>query len=316
MATSSKVSPKLQDYLTQVNEAGKKANAQGIEATPETARAALASLNQFNEPQPKISEVKDTEYSYDNEGEEILVPLRIYNPNPAKKLDTIIFVHGGGHMCGDLDIYDNQVRKLAEATEMLTVSVFYRRSPEYKYPAGVEDTYAVFKDINEIVSDYKTTGNFYAVGDSGGGATIASVGQRAIKDDFTKISKQALIYPSLDYTLSQPSVETYAEGYFLDKDRTQWYFDNYFQEGADRKQASPVFGPFSATMPETLVISAGCDILQDEGKEYVNQINEAGGKAKYILMSGMIHAYLFFETMVSEECTQTYKYIAEFLKSE
>ncbi|MFT4245026.1 MAG: alpha/beta hydrolase [Micrococcaceae bacterium] len=313
MTTSSKVSPKLQGYLSQVNEAGKKAKEQGIEATPETARAALASLNQFNEPQPKISEVKDAKYRYKNDGEDISVPLRIYNPNPDEKLDTIIFVHGGGHMCGDLDVYDNQVRKLAEATGMIIISVFYRRSPENKYPAGVEDTYAVFKGIDEIVADYKTTGNFYAVGDSGGGATIASVGQRAIEDDFTKISKQALIYPSLDYTLSQPSVETYAEGYFLDKGRTQWYFDNYFPEGVDRKQASPVFGPYSATMPETLVISAGCDILQDEGKEYVAQINEAGGRAKYILMPGMIHAYLFFETMVSEECAQTYEYIADFL---
>ncbi|XLM22300.1 alpha/beta hydrolase, partial [Chromobacterium piscinae] len=56
-----------------------------------------------------------------------------------------------------------------------------------------------------------------------------------------EIARQVLIYPCVDYTLPQPSVKENGEGYFLTRARTAWYFDQYFQHGEDRRQASPLY---------------------------------------------------------------------------
>lgn len=65
-----------------------------------------------------------------------------------------------------------------------------------------------------------------------------------------RIKRQFLIYPSLDYTLSLPSVEENAVGFLLEKDKVIWYFENYFQHGENRKEASPLFWEFTSRLPE------------------------------------------------------------------
>src|SRR3546814_4720413 len=88
-------------------------------------------------------------------------------------------------------------------------------------------------------------------------------------------SSDLLIYPSLDYTLSQPSIISNGRGYLLEADRIRWYFDHYFQNGENRQKASPLFMPASALLPDTLIITAGLCPLRDEGVLYAGKIGRA-----------------------------------------
>ncbi|SNU01391.1 Acetyl esterase/lipase [Ruaniaceae bacterium KH17] len=301
--------PAFQAYLDELNPLVEQAVAAGFQPTPESARAALAGLNEFAAPAVQIARVTDRVL----EG----VPVRVYEPTPGAATDLVYFIHGGGHMAGDLDVYDFQCRRVAAATQMVVVSVDYARAPEAPYPQGLEECYRVLQALSAGVDGVATTGVIHAVADSGGGAKLTSIAQRVARGEWTSpISRQVLLYPSLDYTMSGESMHTFATGHFLSAERVGWYFDNYFPEGTDRLYASPMAGPFNDSMPQTLVIAAEYDPLFSEAVTYVDRAVASGAQVTLQVAGGMIHAYAFFETKIPEEIEALYVDIAAFLTSE
>lgn len=326
--------PAFQAYLDELNPLVAQAVANGVVPTPESARAALAGLNAFALPSLAVERVFDAvvaegkgapgvpvpaevpDGAASPGGDLAGVPVRVYVPRPGEASDVVFFVHGGGHMAGDLDVYDFSARRTAVATGMVVVSVDYRRSPETPYPGGLTDTYRALHHLADALVEVATTGVVHAVADSGGGAKVASIAQRVARGEWTSpIQRQVLLYPSLDYTMAGQSMRDFGVGYFLSAERVAWYFDHYFPAGTDRVAASPGFGPFTASMPETLVIAAEYDPLLTEAEEYVARMQEAGAPGHLLVAPGMIHAYAFFENKVPAEIERTYAVIAEFLRS-
>ncbi|MDQ7992642.1 MAG: alpha/beta hydrolase [Propionicimonas sp.] len=300
--------PAFRAYLDDLNPLVEKAVREGFAPTPQSARAALAGLNSFALPAAEVAEVHDRTAAG--------VPVRVYVPRPGTASDTILFVHGGGHMAGDLDVYDFSARRTAAATGMVVVSVDYRRSPEAPYPAGLTDVYAVLGQLGDATEGIAVTGGVHAVADSGGGAKVASIAKRVAAGEWTSaIERQVLLYPSLDYTMSGASLREFATGYFLSAERVGWYFDNYFPEGTDRAGASPLLGPYSPDMPHTLVIAAEYDPLVSEAREYVARMRAAGAGAELLVAPGLIHAFAFFESEIPEEIARLYDVIAGFLQT-
>ncbi|WP_313278401.1 alpha/beta hydrolase [Timonella senegalensis] len=299
--------PYFRSYLDALNPLVAESVRRGFVATPDSAREALAGLNQFAQPAVPIARVFDTVIA--------AVPVRVYVPHPEAAADIVLFVHGGGHMAGDLDVYDYSARRTSHATGMVVVSVDYRRSPEAPYPAGLEDTYAVLTQLRDGLEGVETTGTIHAVADSGGGAKLASIAQRVAAGTWeSPIERQVLLYPSLDYTLSGQSIKDFSTGYFLSEERIGWYFDHYFAHNEDRAQASPLFGPFNEKMPESLIIAAEFDPLVSEAREYVKAMQQAGSRAHLLTALGMIHAFAFFETEIPQEIETLYSTVGAFLK--
>lgn len=302
--------PAFRAYLDELNPLIEQAARSGVRATPESARAALKDLTRFALPPVEIAHVFDSAAVTGDRS----IPVRVYVPRPDVPSDTVLFVHGGGHMAGDVDVYDWSARRTAAATGMVVVSVDYRRSPEARYPAGLTDVIEVLERIEDVVGEALVTGTVHAMADSGGAAKVASIAQRHADEGVpSPISRQVLLYPSLDYTMSGESYREYGTGYFLSAERVAWYFDHYFPDGADRAAASPLSGPFSPTMPRTLVIAAECDPLRSEAEEYVARMTAARADARLLVATGMIHAFAFFETLIPEEISRLYSIIGDFL---
>lgn len=299
--------PAFRAYLDELNPLVEQAVADGFQPSPESARAALAALNQYAAPAVEIAEVSDREIAG--------VRVRVYVPAPGVASDVVYFIHGGGHMAGDLDVYDFQARRLAAAARMIVVSVDYARSPEAPYPQGLEETYRVLQALPTALPDLTTTGRIHGFADSGGGAKLSSIAQRVARGEWTSpIERQVLLYPSVDYTLSGASMETFGTGYFLSAERVGWYFDHYLPDGADRIAASPMFGPFNEEMPETLVIAAEFDPLVSEAQTYAANAREAGAPVKLVVAPGLLHAFAFFETLIPEEIERLFSISAAFLR--
>lgn len=314
--------PAFAQYLDDLNPLVEQAARDGVQATPEAARAALAGLNAFAAAAAPVARVFDRTVGARGEdtdperaeAESPGVPVRVYVPRPGLASDVVLFVHGGGHMAGDLDVYDNSARRLAAATGMVIVSVDYRRSPETRFPGGLEDTYRVLQHLEAATEGEAVTGQVHGFADSGGAAKLASIAMRVAGGSWrSPIDRQVLLYPSLDYTLSGASIHEFGNGFFLSAERVRWYFDHYFSEGADRQAASPLFGAMTADMPETLVIVAEYDPLRSEAESYVERMTEAGARAHLLVAPGMIHAFAFFETKVPEEVARLYGISGQFL---
>jgi acetyl esterase/lipase len=231
-------------------------------------------------------------------------------------------------MCGSVDLYDPISRKLALATHAIVICADYRLAPEHPYPAGLDDCQQVLERYQSLLTGMKYSDELYIAGDSAGGAICTSLVMNnsinEVTSDLVRIDKQILVYPSVDYTMVSASIDENGQGFLLEKDKVQWYFEQYFQIGrldqdevaqAKAVKASPLLGQFSANMPTTLVITAGCDPLRDEGIAYANSLEEVGVSVEQHSFDGMTHAYMLLNDLVSDECEQTYQLIGQFVKS-
>ncbi len=306
------IKPELADWLQSYNELIDRLESEGFENTPETARAGLARLTET-----LIDDIPDIAFSADlqAEGAGGKIPILVYHPDPGIPLPVLLYLHGGGHMAGSIEVYEPICRKLALATQRLVVSVDYRLAPEYPYPAGLQDAGAVLRQLFEIL---KAGGISFEPrlaigGDSGGGAMTATLVHRLQADPEVDIEKQLLIYPSLDYTMQQRSVAENGRGYLLHADRMRWYFDHYLQAGEDRRTVSPLFMEFTPRLPATLLVTAAYDPLCDEGFAYVKRLRETGVEHRHLHFADQVHAFVNMEKVTGAACREFYRVAGEFL---
>lgn len=244
------------------------------------------------------------------------IPVRIYRPTFTTEPKVVVFIHGGGHLSGSVEVYDPIARHLAMATKNTVVAVDYRRAPENPYPAGLCDAKAAIEHVWSLLESQHIpyTRQLTLIGDSGGGAFSATLAAALSRELPGFIHRLVLIYPSLDYTLNWPSVQENGSGKLLDESKIRWYFQQYFRNGEDRKQASPLYLPLSQNFPSTLVFSGGLDPLRDEGFAFVARLQAEGISVQHVHFPGMTHAYLMLEDKVPQEAQATYQAIGEFVK--
>ena len=309
---SSTLPPELAAWLANINARVAQAKAQGFQQTPQTARQTSAAVTQmFCGKGPELAHVSDVRLA-----ECADIPLRLYDAGTGAGRPLLIYLHGGGHMSGSIEVYDPIVRHLALQTGCCVLSVDYRLAPEHPYPLGLEDCLAVVRALSSGSEPFgsRCGAGLILVGDSGGGALAATIAARAAADTTLAIQGQVLIYPSLDYTMSQPSVQTIGRGgYLLEEDRIAWYFDNYFQHGENRKAASPLFMPVAGLAP-TLIFTGGFCPLRDEGYVYTDLLQQAGVACQHENYPDMIHAWLNLHSLVPEACERTYATMAQWLR--
>lgn len=303
------LSNKLTGFIEQVNQAAAEFKQSGAVLTPEQARINLAKLDGLVSCRPKVSQVINLVLN-SADGD---IPTRIYLPENCEGKNVLIYFHGGGHMCGSVELYDPMCSKLCLATDSIVISVDYRLAPEFPYPAGLNDAHNVVKNYRTLLADINIGNELYIAGDSAGGAICSSL---MMLYPELNVTKQVLIYPSLDYTCSSDSIAENGSGYLLETPRIQWYFDHYFQNNEDRKACSPLFGSLPNSKVSNLVITAGCDPLRDEGLAYVSRLKQAGQKVSHYQFDNMIHAFINIEDLVKEECELLYQTIGKFIKDE
>lgn len=274
--------------------------------TPDLARQALAGLTARYVPAgPDLYRVQDAVFRE--------LPLRLYQP-AAYPERILIFIHGGGHMAGSIEVYDPICRRLADATGCAVLSLDYPLAPENPWPAGIESVAELMVGLPEILRRIGLPEGIAVsmVGDSGGAAMAATLCLQQAPELPGYPDDLVLIYPSLDYRMQSPSVWQFAEGYFLTVERMQWYFEQYLQGKADPLAISPQLMPVPDGFPRTLVISAGYDPLRDEAAAFLHKLTVAGVEAEGVCYQQMLHAFLNLESLVPEACQHLYQLCAHF----
>ena len=260
--------PKIKAFLDQVNILSKNRKLAGYKINQTNVREGFAFMaySYMKESDRSIIAIDDTVLN-----DKYPVPIRIYTPPQAKNLPVMVYIHGGGHTCGSVSVYDNVVRKITRLTQHIIISIDYRLSPEFAYPTALNDCKVVIKNIFSILYEWKISyrnKDISIMGDSAGGALTTSI---IMDQDFTlqnNIKKQVLLYPSVDYTASTESYNKYGNGYLLEADKMKWYFNNYLQNNENKESVSALFAEFYPEMPQTMVVVAEYDPLVDEGVLY------------------------------------------------
>jgi acetyl esterase len=216
------------------------------------------------------------------------VACRIYSP-ARDPVATVIYLHGGGFVVGGLASHDAICAEIAASTGFEVISADYRLSPEHLHPAAFEDTVTVVKAASRFARP------LVLAGDSAGG-NLAAAAAQALRGRDLGIIGQCLIYPGLGGDDGCGSYILHAAAPMLTRDDVLIYAGIRFPDGVAPQRADPTASPLTATdfsgLPPTLVLTAGCDPLADDGRVYVGRITAAKGRALLVEEAGLVHGYL------------------------
>jgi acetyl esterase len=131
-------------------------------------------------------------------------------------------------------------------------------------------------------------------GDSAGGHLAASLTNKLTKESLTLPCSQLLIYPMISPKCNFNSYEDLSSGYFLTASNMRWiwkkFVDNkisYEDPSCDLLKTNSI----STEFPETLIITAGFDVLCDEAEKYAYLLHEKSINIRQLHYPSLIHGF-------------------------
>ncbi|HTC35762.1 MAG TPA: alpha/beta hydrolase [Bryobacteraceae bacterium] len=251
------------------------------------------------------------------------VPVRLYAMEHGGVRPALIYFHGGGWVFGNLDTHDSVCRDLAAESGAVVISVDYRLSPEVKFPAAVNDSYAATLWIAANAERLGIDARRISVGgDSAGGNLATVIAMRCRDAGGPALARQLLIYPATDLSsFDTASYRELAEGYFLTRAAMQWFTGHYLASGDQSRlpEASPLHAPNLSGLPPAFVITAEFDPLRDEGEAYAARLQQAGVPVTVKRYPGMVHGFVSMRGVVSggrQAIQEAAKFVGQYEQAE
>jgi acetyl esterase len=270
-------------------------NARPIEAgTPAEARI------DYNAGFPTVQGVRETVASvvdFQVAGPNGPIPLRIYRGIGVTEKDGpgLLYLHGGGWVIGNLDSHDEICRWFANLAQCTVVCPDYRLAPENKFPAGLTDCAATLAFMAGSAADLGIDPERIAVaGDSAGGNLAAVLALMSRSGEAPRLAAQLLIYPNTDAAQTADSYRRYGEGYGLTASAMKWFRDHYVRTEADIAdwRVSPLRAESVVGAAPAFVLTAGHDILVEEGLAYVERLQQEEVRVVLRHWPGQIHGFV------------------------
>ena len=254
------------------------------------ARALMDGFNTLAGEPPEVASAVDREIP----GPAGPLSIRVYRPLGTSNDDrppVTVYYHAGGFVMGSLESHDTMCRTLANRAECAVVAVDYRRAPEHKFPAAVEDAFAVLQWVAAHGGEIGVDGTRVAVaGDSVGGGLSTIVAIMARDQGGPDLRFQVMVYPDVDWFFESPSWTEYDHDYFVTTETARWFRELYFtdpDEWGDWR-ASPLQCPDLSGLPPALLIYPEYTVARSDMEAYGQRLRDAGVPITISMYEGML----------------------------
>lgn len=206
---------------------------------------------------------------------------------------ALLFIHGGGYVAGSVQSHRPIATAAAEALGCPVLALDYRRAPEHRFPAAVEDVIAAYSHLlgRGIPARHIAIG-----GDSaGGGLTMALL--IAARDRGLPLPACGwCISPWVDLTCSGASLENKAAvDPMIQKPYLQELVGVYLGDADPRSPlASPVYADL-AGLPPLLIQVGSAETLLDDAVALAGRAGAADVRVTLEIWPEMIHAWPLFQ---------------------
>ncbi len=259
-------------------------------------------------------------------------PRAVIVPRDEVRSGVILYLHGGGYTCGNLDYAKGFASVLSSLCGMRAVAIEYRLAPEAPYPAALDDCYNAYC---ALLDEGYTSDRIILAGESAGGGLVYALTLLLREREMPLPRGIIAISPWCDLTLSG---ESYTEKKDADPsitpERLRLFADCYvgaekpakrigkknkLTSGNDNSDAhrlkahpyvSPIFADLS-DMPPSLIFAGGDEILLSDAQTMYERLRAHGSHSQLVIHPGMWHAYLLYSLKSSRD---DMKLINDFIK--
>ena len=208
----------------------------------------------------------------------------------------LVFFHGGGYVLSTVDDYDTFTQRIAKHSGCTVFSIDYELAPDNKIKSIYQDGFDAYRWIVENAQQLGVDSDRVAVGgDSAGGNLTVALTLACKSQNYPMPKLQVLLYPSVDPTMSFPSVEKFAKDLFLTKGGMRWFRSHYLETPEQANDPELQFLQHDLSgLPEAFLITAGFDPLRDEAQAYCERLREHGVAVEHLCYTDQIHAFISF----------------------
>jgi acetyl esterase len=216
------------------------------------------------------------------------VPVRIYRPHAAQ--GAVVWLHGGGFVMGDLQTEHPWAVRVAHGSGAVVISVGYRRAPEHRFPAALDDAYAALVWSAEHAAELGIEPERIAVGGHAAGAGLAAaVALRARDQQGPPICFQLLNQPQLDDRQQSWSAQHFTDTPFMTRDKAAAAWRHYLGSTPASAYAAPARAADLCGLPPAYVATAEFCPNRDDGIDYALRLLRAGVSVELHQWAGTFH---------------------------
>lgn len=221
------------------------------------------------------------------------VPVHIVTPAgmlEGNRDKVLLNLHGGGFN-SDSGSYTESI-PIASYAHIKVVAVLYRLAPEHPFPAAVDDSVAVYK---ELLKTYKPD-HIVIYGTSAGAILTAEVAAKLKQLGLPLPAALGVFSGTGDFARPGDSIAMYALGGLaghLDPPDPGAH-DPYYVASTDAKDPilSPIYGDLHG-LPPTLFITSGRDLLLSGTINLHRAYRNAGVDAQLVVYDALPHAFWY-----------------------
>lgn len=216
----------------------------------------------------------------------------------ARRDRAILYLHGGGYVCGSVRTHRTLTNALAMCFDGTIVSVDYRLAPEHPCPAAIEDSVAAFR---EMIASGCPAESICIAGDSAGGGLAVATALLAREQGLPAPGALWAISPWADLRNNSDSLDTLEpQDPIVFKDSLIQCARHYLAgRAADDPLASPILGELSG-LPPLLIHVGAREILLDDAVALARAAGIAGSEACLSIWPGMVHVWHLFAGKLEE----------------
>ena len=211
-------------------------------------------------------------------------------PKDERRQGVILYLHGGGYTCGDLEYAKGFGSMLAVQCGSRVFCAGYRLAPEHRFPAALEDALETYRYL--LGKSYEP-GHITLCGESAGGGLCYALCIKLKELGLPLPGGIMAISPWTDLTASGPS---YGENRNVDPSMTaellSYFAENYTDCQKD-PLVSPLFGDLEE-LPPSLIFVGGDEIMRSDAELLHEKLIASGCRSRLKVTPERWHGYVLY----------------------
>ncbi len=211
-------------------------------------------------------------------------------PKDERRQGVILYLHGGGYTCGNLDYAKGFAATLSDECGVRVFCAAYRLAPEERFPAALDDAVVAYQ---YLLSKGYPARQILLCGESAGGGLIYAL---CLKLKSLRLPLPCGLIGISPWTDLTGSGESYITNRDIDPSMTpellQFYAGCYTDDPRN-PLCSPLFGDLTG-LPPSLLFVGGDEVMLDDTRMLHQKLVECGCRSQLVVAPERWHAYVLY----------------------